>query len=108
VVQERESELFDVVLALRTPRRLAGALDRGKQQPHENANDRDDDKHLDQSKRVPALAARESRHVPRSDTHIVSFSVPNGSENSISGRPTEVAKRILPLASAACNLEEKM
>jgi hypothetical protein len=41
VVQRRQANLFEIVLALRSPRRLTGRLNRGEQQRHEHADDGD-------------------------------------------------------------------
>jgi hypothetical protein len=44
------TNLLQIVVALRSPRRLAGSLDCRQQQRHQNANDRNDDQQLDERK----------------------------------------------------------
>ena len=47
VVDGRQREILDVIGTARSPRRLAGSLNRRQEQRHEYANNRDDDQQLD-------------------------------------------------------------
>ena len=45
---QRQTDLLEVVLAMGSPGRLAGSLDRGEQQPDQNADDGNDHQQFDQ------------------------------------------------------------
>ena len=49
---ESEADLLEIVDALGAPGRLSGRLYSGHDQPHENADDGDDDQQLDEGKRA--------------------------------------------------------
>jgi hypothetical protein len=48
VIVHRDAELFEMVRALHPPRSLAGRLDRGQEQCHQDANDCNHDEQLDE------------------------------------------------------------
>ena len=48
VIRERDADLFEVIHALRAPRRLARLLNRGKEQTDQDPDHRDHDQNLDQ------------------------------------------------------------
>ena len=50
VVVQREPNLLEIVLALRTAGRFACLLDRRKQQGNQDGNDRDDDQQFNERK----------------------------------------------------------
>ena len=54
---ERQADLFQVVSALGPPPGLPRGLDRWQQDRHQDANDRDDDKKLHQSKSAQLAAS---------------------------------------------------
>jgi hypothetical protein len=47
-IVQRQSQLLNLILALRAPGRLAGRLHGGQQQRHEHADNGDDDQELNQ------------------------------------------------------------
>jgi hypothetical protein len=51
VIQDREADLLEVVLALGAVGRLADLLDGRQQQAHQHRNDRDHDEQLDERER---------------------------------------------------------
>jgi hypothetical protein len=57
VVVNREADLLQVVAALRPPRRLPRCLHCRQQQGHQDANNRNDNQQLNESKATPAAAS---------------------------------------------------
>jgi hypothetical protein len=57
VIVHRDAELFELVRALRPPRRLASRLDCRQQQSNEHTNDGDDDEQFDKRKRADGRKA---------------------------------------------------
>ena len=62
VVLRGESELLEVVRALRAAGGLAGGLDGGQQQRDQDADDRDDHQQLDQGEAAALAIGRDSDH----------------------------------------------
>jgi hypothetical protein len=48
VIEQREAELFEIILAARTAGALARRLHRGEEQRDQHADDRNDDQEFDQ------------------------------------------------------------
>jgi hypothetical protein len=51
---ERQADLFEVVHALGTPRRLSGGLHRGQEECDQDRDDRDHDQQLDEGETLTA------------------------------------------------------
>jgi hypothetical protein len=59
MIVDRQSDLLEIVLALGTAARFPRGLNRGEQERHENANDRNDDQQLDEGE-CASLRAKEN------------------------------------------------
>jgi hypothetical protein len=73
-IMQGQTDLFQMVDALRPPSRLAGGLHRGQQQRDQHTDNRNHDQQLDQRKAsrpstTPALISRAHQHLPVSLDH---------------------------------------
>jgi hypothetical protein len=53
VIVNRQSDLLEIVFALRSAGRFAGLLDSGQQQGNQHGNNGNDDQQLDEGKPLP-------------------------------------------------------
>src|SRR5262249_20904906 len=95
ILDQRQAELLEVVLALDAPSRFAGLLYGRQQETNQDADDGDDNQHLDECEPAPL-----DSHVVRHDrTSVVGRKPPDGN------RPTDRAPLVIasgPRFSPSC------
>src|SRR5437773_12418122 len=88
VILKCQSDLFQIVAALRTPRSLASHLDSGQQERDQYSNDCDDDQKFDQRKcRYTSLCVRKTRSLRSLPQIALSFDTRSDGVCSVTRQP---------------------